>query len=64
MISQNDLLSDISAELDTAIHVLNRIADGLSDDGVYVAFFMANYLTGMKARIDAPEEQPLRVVGG
>ena len=62
MDSQNNLLSEISNELDSAIHVLNRIAEGMDGDGQSLAYFMANHLAGMKAKVDAPEEQRLRAV--
>ena len=62
MDSQNHLLSEISNELDSAIHVLSRLTEGMDGDGVYLAHFMANHLAGMKAKVDAPEERRLRAV--
>ena len=56
----------VAADLDTAYHALNRLADGASGDTQYVLYFVATYIEGIHAKlmreVEGLENQRLKAV--
>ena len=56
----------VAADLDTAHHALNRLADGASDDTQHVLYFVATYIEGVHAKlmreVEALEGHKLKAV--